>query len=376
MSASAVVTSEQAAGFLEAALACYGRAVLTSAAGEGGEAAAELGRRLIWEVFGGQDSAGSLLAALSEPVARQEDDDAFSRLFNWVADLLEAEPELETAAVQMLARYYRDQFEAGHAAAMADLGHLLLAQGRRQEGWAAYRQAANAGHLQALIHLAELQYGDRPDPEGAQAACQEAIDSADPDVSAEAQVLLGSLLNKAHHQYAAATEAYRRAIDTGRPHWALAGMRGLADVLEQQGDVEGARAVYQQMIDFGHAEWSAQALVSLGELLESRADAAGAKAAYWRVLDSPAASWAAYGLVNLVNMLQQEDDLDGARAAYRKARETGNRDAPRASVVIGQLLENMGDTAGARAAYQQAIDTGHPYPEDLLDDVRRLGEPR
>lgn len=56
----------------------YGTAVLTASDGEGDSREAEFGRRLIWEVFGGRDPAGSLRAVLAEPTARPEDDDVFT----------------------------------------------------------------------------------------------------------------------------------------------------------------------------------------------------------------------------------------------------------------------------------------------------------
>jgi tetratricopeptide (TPR) repeat protein len=376
-----IVMSEQIAGFMEAAIMSYGTAVLTATDGQGGGPDAEFGRRLIWEVVGGKDLAGSLHAVLAEPSGRPEDDDVFSRLEDWVSDVLDADPVLVAAAAQMLAAFYQHQFEAGHAAAMADLGRLLLAQGKEQEARAACRQAADAGHLHALIMLARLDRADRRDPDGVRAAYQEAIDCADPDVSAEAQVDLGRLLLRAYHDYAGATAAFQRAVEAGRPFWALTGMRGLASVLHQQGDLDGERAVYEQMIDAGDPWWTANALVSLAKLLESQRDAAGAKAAYWRVLDeSPSTGWHAHGhgdwtahaLINLVNLLQWDDDLDGARAAYRKAAQTGNRGASYALVVIGRLLEARGDTAGARAAYQQATDTGYHDPDVLLENLQRL----
>jgi len=355
-------------GFLQAALEFYGQAVLASAEAGGGDSAAELGYRLIWEILGGEDAARSLRAVLAEPAGRQQDD-AATKLHDWVSNLLEADPATEAAAAELMSAFYEREFEAGRADAMVDLGDLLLAQGRRPEALAAYRKAVDRGHLHALIPLARLHYDERRDAVGAKAAYQEAIDAVDPDVSAEALVLLGYQLARPHRDYAAAMEAFSRAIETGHPHWSLAGLRGQAYVLEQQGDLDGARAIYQQVTDAEDAGQAAQALVSLGKLLESQGDAVGAKAAYWRVLDSTAASWAAHGLTNLVNLLEREGDLDGAQAAYGKAMETRNRDAPYALAVIGQLLEARGDTAAARAAYEQSAEAGCELADHLLAEL-------
>lgn len=208
MSTSWIVTSEQVSGFVEAALESYGPAVPASPKGDGDDSAAELGRRLIWEVLGGQDAARSLQAVVEEPV-RQRERDTASRLYDWVSNLLETDPEVEAAAAESMSAFYRREFEAGRARAMVDLGDLLLAGGRRQEALAAYRHAVDGGHLHALINLARLYYDERRDAEGARDAYQEAIDAGAPDVSAEALVLLGYQLARPHREYAAATEALR-----------------------------------------------------------------------------------------------------------------------------------------------------------------------
>ncbi len=347
MAAHLVVRTEKAARFLKAAVEAYGFATLTSAPG-GGSTDADFGRQLFWEVFGGQGSAESLHAALTGPYERPGEDNLSGRLFSWVYQLLKADPAIQAATVQALEEFYRRQFEAGNARAMSELADLLLSQSKRPEARAAYRQAADAGYSRALIALARLDHNDRYDPEGARATCQEAIKSTDPDVSSEAQLLLGFLLSKHHHQYADAADIYHRVIDAGRQPWALTALERLAGVRHEQGDLAGQRAIYQQIINSGDAERAVHALVSLGELLESQADTDGAKTAYWRAVEWPTGDrevhgyggWAAYALVNLVNLLQEQGDLDALRTAYRKAAESGNFEAPYALTAIGSLQED------------------------------------
>ena len=54
----------------------------------------------------------------------------------------------------------------------------------------------------------------------------------------------------------------------------------LAQALDQQGDVDGARSAYQQVIDSGHAEHAPAAAFKLGLLLGKHDDLPGARTAY------------------------------------------------------------------------------------------------
>lgn len=361
--------SDQLMRFMVAAVRAYGPDVLASPGSAGGDAEAALGREVISAVFGVWRSAGSLHAVLAELAADPANMDALAELSNLVGDVLDEAPELETALTQELAAFYRREFEAGNAGAMADLGDLLRFRGVPREAQAAYRQAVEAGHIHGLIDLARLHEYLR-DPRAARAAYERAIETGDPDVSAEAQVRLGSMLAYAGRDDSAAEEAFQHAIETRHPAWAAAGLEGLAAIRHRQGDLDGERAIYQQLIDSGDASSAGSALVSLGVLLESQGDVDGAKAAYWRLVNSGTPKkWAAHGLVSVLNLLRREGNLDDARAAYGKAVETGNPDAPYGLVVIGQLLRTRGDTEAARVAFEEAARAGHELAGDLLEDL-------
>ncbi len=83
------------------------------------------------------------------------------------------------------------------------------------------------------------------------------------------------------------------------------GRRGtLGLLLQEQGDLEGAKAAYQQAIDSGHADWAPRAAFGLGELLEKQGDLEGAKAAYQQAINSGHADVAPEAAVNLERLLR------------------------------------------------------------------------
>ena len=88
-----------------------------------------------------------------------------------------------------------------------------------------------------------------------------------------------------NHEITAAVTAFRIATtcDDDQAPWAA---HNLGFLLQEQGDVEGARAAYQQAIDSGHADAAPGAWGNLGALLEEQGDVEGARAAYQQAIDS------------------------------------------------------------------------------------------
>ncbi len=117
----------------------------------------------------------------------------------------DVEPELEARAA------------GGDVAALAELAARLAAQGRGAEAADAFREAAHAGALDALIGVALLSglSGDKRQAE-------EALRAAAFVGNADASLLLGALLTDVAREDAAT--AYRAAIEAGR---ADEGRRGL-----------------------------------------------------------------------------------------------------------------------------------------------------
>ena len=66
----------------------------------------------------------------------------------------------------------------------------------------------------------------------------------------------------------------------------------LGELLEQQGDVEGAKVAYQQALASEHAKVAPWAAFNLGGLLAEQGAVEGAQAAYQRAIKSGHPDWA------------------------------------------------------------------------------------
>jgi tetratricopeptide (TPR) repeat protein len=277
----------------------------------------------------------------------------------------EADPAMASEAAAVIAAFYRQRADAGDAGALAELGSFLYWD-EPETARAAYQEAIEAGHLQAMISLARLLYNVLDDEEAALAVLKQAAASADADLSAEAMYEI-AFMHVSHRDSAAAGVMFERVIGTRHPLWAAAAMVGLAGVLTRGGDSEGAEALYREAIEAGDAGRAAEASYVLGELLEGKGDIAGARAVWQRVIDSRSPEWAGPAFLSLANQLEQQEDGDGLRAAYLNGAALGTPDAPYALVRLGALLEAQGDVLGAHEAWQQAIDAGCRDADDLRE---------
>jgi tetratricopeptide (TPR) repeat protein len=161
---------------------------------------------------------------------------------------------------------------------------------------------------------------------------------------------------------AIAETAWRRASDSYNYPFASLNLGWL---LEDQGDVEGAKAAYQKAIK--SRDLGPMVALNLVRLLVEQGDLEGAKVAYQT--GNLATAETAWGRTsdgvplssfNLGVLRDQQADLEGAKVAYQEAIDSGHADqAPMAALSLGWLQEEQGDLEGAKAAYQRAIDSGH-----------------
>jgi tetratricopeptide (TPR) repeat protein len=104
-----------------------------------------------------------------------------------------------------------------------------------------------------------------------------------------------------------------------------------------------AQKIFRDIAD-ENSEAAPRATVMLGQLLEEQDDLEGAKACYQRALDSGDSEAVPRAVAALGLLLQLQGDLEGAKACYQRALDSGHPDwAPRATVMLGQLLEEQGD---------------------------------
>src|ERR1039457_5409949 len=109
---------EEAMPFLVAAVRADGAAVLAGAPDAEGDTATGVGRRLLWEVFGGQAAGARLPEALAALAASPDDAGVLDALGDVVAAALYDDPDLQASVVETLTGFYRREIEAGSTEAM------------------------------------------------------------------------------------------------------------------------------------------------------------------------------------------------------------------------------------------------------------------
>jgi tetratricopeptide (TPR) repeat protein len=318
-----------------------------------------LGGKLLRMAFGTADGDEGHAETLAELARDPASPQAREQLTDRAAVVLRSAPAVAAEAAAAIAAFHRRRADAGDVRALVNLGDFLYWD-EPQAARAAYQEAVDAGHLQALIALAQLLGNVLGDEEAARAAYDRAAADGDPELRAEAMYELAC--DHVLRRDATAAAMFRQVIDTRHPKWAAAAMVGLAKVLMRGDDPEGAAALCRQAAEAGDADWSAHASSLLGDVLEGQGDVAGAAAAWWRVIGSRSPEWAAPAFISLVNALDGQGDVDGLRAAYATGAQHGNPGAPYALLQLGQLLEARGDVDGAHAAWRQAIEAGCDQP--------------
>ncbi len=190
-------------------------------------------------------------------------------------------------------------------------------------------------------------------------AFSKAADSGDLMAESHGSAFVGALLQE-QGDLRGAKAAYRRAIDSRHAKVGSTTKFNIGYILEGLGDMRGAKTAYQQAVRSGHAQASPKAALALGRLLAEEGNSEAAKRAFQQAIISghdDAAPGAALGLGVL---LAKEGNVEGAEVAFQRAIDSGHDDvAPKAAVQLAGLMASRGELLGAEAAYQQAIDSGH-----------------
>ena len=124
----------------------------------------------------------------------------------------------------------------------------------------------------------------RDDPEGAEALYREAIEAGDAGWAAHASCLLGDLL-EGKGDIAGAQAAWQRVIDSRNPELAGSAFTSLVNLLAHQEDAGGLRAAHLNGAARDNPD-ALYALLQLGQLLEAQGDADGAHAAWQQAIDA------------------------------------------------------------------------------------------
>ncbi len=281
---------EQAAPFMAAAARRYGREVLV---GDGSRAVPDdresAGRRLLQLVFGsggaGPDVPPLVAGLIEDPGSRQ----MLAGLAAYADEVLESDPGKAAKAAGVIAGFYRGQAAAGRVEALVDLGDLLYWDDP-QAARAAFQEAVDAGHVPALLGLANVLDAVIGDQDAAVEVYQQAVSSGDPDVAAEAMYELA--LHTRYQDEGAARALLGQVIATGHPQWAAAAMVGLARL--HDGDPAAMEALYRRAVAAGSDDWSGHAAIALAGLLKRRGDMAGAAAALRPLIATGSTAWASH----------------------------------------------------------------------------------
>jgi tetratricopeptide (TPR) repeat protein/TolB-like protein len=238
----------------------------------------------------------------------------------------------------------------------ADGSRLLVARGRRAQGWA---------------------YKDLGQPDQATGAFREAqmIFSAAGDRTGVATVLndlavvhwqQGDFIG-VMHLYTQAFAIYR---EIGNKNGAAGVLNNMGIVLWQQGDLAGADKMYREALaafrEAGNKEATARVLNDEGYLLWQQGDLAGARTRLREALsifrEIGNNSGMASALQSRGVILWQQGDLPAAQQQLQESLETFRRIGDKngtaeALISLGRLVKDQGDLDGARKQFEEAAAT-------------------
>ncbi|HEV8376058.1 MAG TPA: tetratricopeptide repeat protein [Candidatus Polarisedimenticolia bacterium] len=185
--------------------------------------------------------------------------------------------------------------------------------------------------------------------------------------TAGAEHLAKLLMEQGNHS--GAVDAFRQAIAFGHPEGTP---RAEAELAGQLLPVDEAKKVFHEVIASGHDKWGPMASVNLGVLLEEEGDLQGAKDAYRRGSQFTDPESGGRAARYLGDLQAQEGDVAGAVESYRRAMESEGEDGVAAAFSLASLLATSGDRNGAAEIYERLAQM--PWPEVRSEAQRELRE--
>ncbi|MDH2426221.1 tetratricopeptide repeat protein [Sphaerisporangium sp. TRM90804] len=151
--------------------------------------------------------------------------------------------------------------------------------------------------------------------------------------------------------------------------------------LAESGDLDAAAEIFAELVaDAGEAD-RAQAAVGLAVVLEERGDVAGARAAARTALATGHPEYASQAACHLARGFERESLPDQARAAWQAVIGLGTPAyMPAAHMALARIAADQGDDREAEAALRAALATADPVvgsraAQGLAEYLLDLGEP-
>lgn len=302
-------------------------------------------------------------AAYREALARDDGEASAEAAANLGAILLD-EGDVP-AARELWRRAISTRGTRGAPAAALNLSTLLTEPGESEEKLVCLRIAARSDDPQILPRAAYelgVMLHDRGDTDGACDQWRRAMDSGDNHHGPRAALKLAIEL-QARGDKLGACAAYRNAAQASDAHAAALASLSLAQLLTELNDVTGATSALARAVELGDKGDSLTAVAHFqrGSLLEESGDLEGARAEYALASQSPDHAVAAMGEFHLALVEYRDGRVEAARESWeRVARAEQSEYSPKALVNLGVLLRDNGDPVGACDYFRQAARSGHP----------------
>ena len=197
--------------------------------------------------------------------------------------------------------------------------------------------------------------------EEAAAAFEKCIECNDGDHSIEAAFQLATLRHD-EGDLAGAERAWMTIVEAGDAEMAPRARFNIGLLRMHEGDDAGAIAQIETVLEAGDPDRRAHAALLIAEIRESQdADAAVIDNLNRQAIDAESAEWSPLAMVQLAIRQHQRDGItDDVIFLLREASESGHAEqGPKATWILGCLLEERGDYDDAIQAFQAAIAAEH-----------------
>ena len=207
---------------------------------------------------------------------------------------------------------------------------------------------------QSLAEDARRDVGYAALERGAYAFARRLLDHDDTKIAPAALYEVADWLND-QGSIAGARRWYERVVSTDDPDLAPVAMVDLGLLEADQGRFDEARHWLRRVVDGGYGAESQRAMAVLGAIERQRGNVAGARDWWERAVADGDGPYAPQVMTDLGMLAREEGDLNAARGWWEQAAATEHEHyAPYAMNALGELGVGLGDRAAARRWWEQA----------------------